>query len=90
MNQVLVSVQGMVQGVCFRAWTMDLAARLDLKGWVRNTPDGSVEILAQGKDTSLKKLIELLREGPVLARVSRVDAEHGVAKEKFDKFSVKY
>lgn len=68
-------VSGRVQGVFFRAWTRDKARRLQLSGWVRNLPDKRVEVLAQGEESALNKLLEKLHQGPPLARVDRVESE---------------
>ena len=65
-------ILGRVQGVCYRAFTRDLASNLGLKGWVRNLYDGSVEAVFEGE----KKIIELaLKEcyiGPPGARVTDI------------------
>lgn len=90
MKQVLAEVHGIVQGVWFRAWTMDLAADMDLTGWIRNTPEGTVEILAQGDEDVLTEFVRHLHQGPVLARVERVDTKFNATEEKFSKFSVRH
>lgn len=64
-------VKGRVQGVGFRWFVHREAAALDLHGWVRNTEDGHVEVLAKGDADSLAELAEALRKG---SRGSRVDA----------------
>lgn len=68
-------VYGRVQGVGYRATTIDEARRLGLAGWVRNRRDGTVEVLAEGSEPKLKLLIEYLRRGPWGARVSSVVEE---------------
>jgi acylphosphatase len=68
-------VTGKVQGVFFRASTVRIAEQLGLRGYARNLPDGSVEVLALGEPPSLAGLAEWLRKGPPLASVSAV-AEH--------------
>lgn len=73
LKQVQMFVRGRVQGVFFRASTQREAKRLGLTGWVRNRPDGSVEILAEGEEDSLKELIAWAQKGPSAARVERVD-----------------
>lgn len=65
-------VIGRVQGVFFRANTQRQARLLKLTGWVRNCPDGSVELVACGTEKALKVLSEWLQKGPDLARVDRV------------------
>lgn len=62
-----------MQGVGFRAATLQTARALELVGWVRNRPDDSVEVLADGDDSALKRLEEFLRRGPPAAHVRAVD-----------------
>jgi acylphosphatase len=64
-------VKGRVQGVGFRWFVHQEAAELGLKGWVRNTDQGHVEIVAAGKPDELAELKDALRKG---SRGSRVDA----------------
>ena len=71
-------ITGRVQGVGYRAWAMQTAARLGLRGWVRNRSDGSVEALVIGEEDAVGRMVEACREGPFGARVSDVavsDAE---------------
>ncbi|MGE5143344.1 MAG: acylphosphatase [Acidobacteriota bacterium] len=73
MNAVRYIVSGRVQGVGFRWFVMREAARLDLSGYVRNLPDGTVEVVAQGAVAALVSLESALRHGPPAARVDGVD-----------------
>jgi acylphosphatase len=68
-----VAVRGRVQGVGFRWFVRERARALGLTGWVRNRQDGSVEVLAEGSDTALRELLDVLRAGPSGARVSGVE-----------------
>ncbi len=65
-------VEGLVQGVFFRASTHAHAKELGVTGWARNLSDGGVEVLACGEETAVAQLCEWLREGPPQARVSKV------------------
>jgi acylphosphatase len=65
-------VEGRVQGVGYRWWTLGEARRLGLEGWVRNRRDGTVEILAIGVGDAVDALAEACRHGPSSARVSAV------------------
>jgi acylphosphatase len=65
-------IQGRVQGVGFRWFVHREASELDLRGWVRNTEDGDVEVVAAGKDRDLAELRASLRRGPRGARVDHV------------------
>jgi acylphosphatase len=66
-------IQGRVQGVFFRAWTVEQARELGVSGWVRNRRDGSVEFEAFGDEAAVEALIERCREGPPSARVERIE-----------------
>jgi acylphosphatase len=89
-RRVELRVYGIVQGVFFRASTRDEAARLGLGGWVRNRPDGSVEVLAEGDEPALRRLVAFCREGPPGARVERVEEQWGGGTGEFDHFRVSY
>jgi acylphosphatase len=68
-------VSGRVQGVSYRASTIDEARRLGLVGWVRNTIDGTVELEAEGPDDRVAALLAWCAHGPPAARVDRVATE---------------
>lgn len=67
------TVYGKVQGVWFRASTREQALALGLSGFAGNLADGSVQVQAQGDAGNLDKLEQWLRQGPALAKVSRVE-----------------
>ncbi len=68
-------IAGRVQGVGFRWFTHDAAAREGVHGWVRNLADGSVELIAEGEKASVDRLEVAVRRGPSSARVERFDVE---------------
>lgn len=68
-------VRGRVQGVGFRWFAMREATRLRLKGYVRNLPDGSVEVCAQGTPAALDALAAALAKGPPAGRVTGVEKQ---------------
>ncbi|GAB4291098.1 MAG: acylphosphatase [Coriobacteriia bacterium] len=68
-----VTVSGVVQGVFFRASTRDMAARLGLGGWVRNTADGGVEAVFEGEAGAVEQAVAWMRHGPERAVVERID-----------------
>ena len=70
-----ILITGLVQGVFFRREITDLARRLGILGWVRNLPDGKVEVLAEGDKTRLDELIRFCHVGPRGAVVKRVEVE---------------
>ena len=66
-------VHGIVQGVSFRYYTRREAGPLGIKGFVRNLPNGTVEVHAEGDEDALKQLAAWLEHGPSWARVERVE-----------------
>ena len=82
------TVYGLVQGVSFRAYTFHQALILRLTGYTRNLPSGEVEVYAEGERARLEQLVELLKEGPPLARVDRVDVEWGQYTGNYSDFRV--
>ena len=80
-------VSGRVQGVWFRASTREKAQELGLTGWVRNLPEGQVEVLACGSKEKLKQLHQWLHQGPRMAKVEEVSYEEQ-AWQEFDEFTV--
>ncbi len=74
METVRLRITGKVQGVGYRIWATRVAAGLDLRGWVRNRVDGSVEMLVTGAPQNIAAMIEASRDGPPGAYVSDVIA----------------
>jgi acylphosphatase len=70
---VSVRIRGRVQGVWYRAWTEEQAARRGLRGWVRNCRDGSVEALFCGPAAVVQDMIDACWKGPPSARVEAVE-----------------
>jgi len=70
---VRLRITGRVQGVGYRAWAIETAARLGVRGWVRNRRDGSVEALVIGEEDAVAAMIEACREGPFAARVTEIE-----------------
>ena len=68
-------VSGRVQGVGFRFFAINRARRFGISGWVRNLPDGRVEIEAEGVVHNLLLFLEEMRIGPASSHVSRVIEE---------------
>ena len=76
-----VVVHGRVQGVGFRASTREHARRLTVDGWVRNRPDGSVEVVAEGAPPNVGALLAYLERGPSWARVDRLETSEEAAED---------
>jgi acylphosphatase len=87
-QQLHAIIQGRVQGVSFRYYTMRRAAELALIGWVRNLPDGTVEVLAVGTRSQLDSLVTFLHHGPSGARVDSLQIDWQQATDQFNDFSI--
>ena len=82
-------ISGGVQGVGFRYFTEAAAAREGLHGWVRNLPDGRVEIDVEGEAEAVERFERHVRHGPPGARVSDVQADDMVPQRRESGFSVR-
>lgn len=87
--RVRLTVKGRVQGVYFRASTVQQARHLGLTGWVMNRRDGSVEVLAEGPSDKLEELITWCRQGPPGARVEKVDLQRQDFRAEFVEFRIR-
>jgi len=83
-------VRGRVHGVYFRAFVESRALELKLSGYVRNLPDGTVEVKAEGEIPKLEKLVEYLKKGSPASLVEAVVAEWAEPSGEFSGFSTKY
>lgn len=88
MKHLNIRVSGRVQGVFFRASARDVALRLQLRGFVRNEPDGTVYMEAEGNDEALDELVQWCRQGPPNAVVTNVEMHEGSVRH-MDRFDIK-
>ena len=89
-KRVNILVSGRVQGVFFRACTREKAQELNLLGYVKNLPDGSVTIVAEGNVDAIEALISWSRHGPSDATVSRVEVTEEEFLNEFADFAVRF
>ena len=87
MPTIHLIVKGKVQGVFYRASAKDMAIKLGLKGWVKNTKEGYVEIKVQGPEDVLEEFVKWCYQGPPGARVDNVDIEEK-SFQAFEKFAI--
>ena len=85
---VQLIVRGRVTGVYFRASAQREAKRLGLTGWVKNRPDGCVELLAEGDEETVRELMSWAHHGPSAARVDGVDIRWRSYSGKFSDFRI--
>ena len=82
-------VSGRVQGVGFRYYAERQARRLGLTGWVRNLPDGAVELIAEGDESALQQMLDWCHEGPPSAAVGGVQVQWSPALGDLTDFSTR-
>lgn len=90
MIQYEIHITGRVQGVGFRYFVLQKAKEFGITGWVKNTTDGGVIVVAQGEESVLDTFIDFLQIGPTRARVDRISKYKMDLLSVFDIFSVKY
>ena len=88
--RVHLFISGLVQGVFFRAHTTKVARSLNLSGWVRNLRDGRVEVIAEGKRSSIDEFIRWCKKGPSTASVESVEIIWERSDIAFDGFKTLY
>jgi acylphosphatase len=84
------TVHGVVQGVGFRWSTRQVARRLNLRGYVRNRRDRTVEVVAEGQERTLQEFLSYLQAGPSGAIVKRVDFKWLPGSGKYYGFEVRF
>ena len=88
--RLTVIVHGRVQGVFFRDFTRREATALGLNGYVRNLPDGTVEVIAEGPRETLEQLLNKAKIGPSSARVDRAEVQWAEPTGEFQRFEVRF
>ncbi|MEZ4272417.1 MAG: acylphosphatase [Myxococcota bacterium] len=88
MARVNVIIEGRVQGVFYRASTLEQAQSLNLKGWVKNLPEGAVEVVAEGPRYALEGLLAWCHNGPAGARVDHVSTRWETYRDEFSTFMI--
>ena len=89
-KQVILKIYGRVQMVLFRDSTRRQAKKLGLVGWIMNEPDNTVKAVAEGEEEQLKELIKWCYNGPMLARVEKIDIDWQEVTGQFKKFEIRY
>ena len=84
-----IMVEGAVQGVGFRYFILHQAQLLPLNGFVRNLPDGRVEIEVEGEKSAIERLVDLAKRGPRLAQVENVKIEWKESRGVYSHFGIR-
>lgn len=89
MEALSIVIEGRVQGVGFRYWTLRLSRSFFVEGWVRNLSDGSVEIFVQGDSSTVKDFAEAVKSGPPHSSVQRVQMIPVTPDNRIQGFSIR-
>jgi acylphosphatase len=90
LKQIHLTVYGKVQGVGFRYFSQMKAVQYDVRGWVKNSEEGAVEILAEGTQGNLDLFIEDVRRGNPFSKVNDVIVQDTNKTESYQSFKIKY
>jgi acylphosphatase len=90
MKRTRLTLYGIVQGVGCRYFIVRVAGRLGVRGYVKNMPDGSVEVCAEGEENTVDSFLAAIKNGSPAGRVDRVEREEGIPTGEFDSFTVEY
>lgn len=88
MHQARLLISGKVQGVFYRASCEEVALKYGLNGWVRNLSSGQVEVVVQGEEDKVKKLIEWCKKGPPHASIANIDIKWEEVMKQLQSFEV--
>lgn len=88
MNEVLIQVKGLVQGVFYRAHIKKIADDLGLTGWVKNNSDGTVTVCAGGEKEKLEQFIEYCKTGSNSSKVENINTVWEESSQKSEGFRI--
>ena len=89
-TRVHLLIDGRVQGVCFRYYCQDEAKRLGIWGWVKNFPDGRVEVTAEGNQQAILAFVKWCHQGPPSAYVAECAETYAEPTGEFDSFEIRF
>jgi acylphosphatase len=90
MRRIHIWVKGIVQGVGFRYFAIRKAREVGVTGWVKNSPDGGVEIVAEGEKWQLEEFTEIVKIGPSHSTITAVEIKEEEYKNEFKGFEVRF
>jgi len=88
MKRAHIRVRGLVHGVGFRSYAKRYAEELEIKGFVKNLRDGSVEVVVEGYDKQINLFLQILRKGPWGAKVQDIDVDYEEPRNEFRDFRI--
>jgi len=88
MKRIHILITGKVQGISFRYYTKKKAEELQIKGWVKNLPNGDVEIVVEGNNSNITSFMDWCKTGPSLANVKNIAINEEQPTNEFSTFSI--
>ena len=85
-ERLIANVEGRVQGVGYRVYIQEMAERMGVRGTIKNLPDGSVQVIAEGRPSRLERLEQALHVGSPASSVTRVTVSREPSKHAFKHF----
>ena len=85
-----VLISGRVQGVGFRYFTVSIAGKYDVRGYVANKPDGKVEIICQGEQEELESFLDEVKKGPAFSVVTDISIDPIENPRNYNTFEIKF
>jgi len=89
-SRICAVISGRVQGVAYRYATVQAAERLNVTGWVRNRPDGTVEAVFEGESHDVERMLNWCWKGPPSARVANIEVTREQPTGEFSRFTITY
>ncbi|MGB9678223.1 MAG: acylphosphatase, partial [Candidatus Ratteibacteria bacterium] len=90
MKRYHIYISGRVQGVGFRWYAQRIAKNIDILGWVKNLPDGKVEIIAEGNEENLERFIEELKKGYLGGNIRNIEKIEEKYTGEFKNFQIRF
>jgi len=90
MKRVHIFISGTVQGVFFRSNIKKIANKLNLKGFVKNLPNGKVEAVFEGKEENINEILKFCKKGPSGAKIKKIEVKEEKVSNEFSSFEVRY
>ena len=87
MKTIRIFISGIVQGVLFRAFVKEQAENLGVNGYVRNLDDGRVEVVVEGYENEVNRMVELCKKGPAHSKVRDIEIEK-ISNQDFKEFKI--
>ena len=90
MKRVKLVLHGTVQGVFYREHAMSSARKLGIKGYVKNLPDGTVEVIGEGDDRKIAEFVRMCKKGSFKSIITKVDEAYETPAGEYETFLIEF